>query len=298
MFKNLGPKSQFIIAFILVTFTHILVLIFVKKPDPNALLNENLFHQNLNNRIKVNNIELLKPEDVERFRTAGIKGGNKSIQNPDLKLMPQLPNLGPSGINYNLSQLAPQNIDVPKNKQPNSPSTPSENNKNSNLYFNFKKQRVIPPSVEHNNLKLETIKNLGVNRLNTRANNISNFDIRVERPEGVSEDQLNADEKAFYSFYKRTYSNYISKLYATFSKVRIEKPGLDQDFNDDHLLIGKIDYDENGDIVAIKILKSSSSDNVHYFFEEALKELKIPNPPKVFVKNQKQFSIYYQIKIN
>lgn len=298
MFKNLGPKSQFIIAFILVTFIHILVLIFVKKPDPNALLSENLFNHQLSNRLKVSNIELLKPEDVEKFRQVGIKGGSKNIQNPDLKYMPQIPNLGPSGPNYNLSQLAAQNIEVPKNKVV-SPTTPiAENNKSSDLYFNYKKQRVIPPSVEHNNLKLETVKNLGVNRLNTRANNISNFDIRVERPEGVSEDQLNADEKTFYSFYKRTYSNYISKLYATFSKVRIEKPGLDQDFNDEHLLIGKIDYDENGDIITIKILKSSSSDNVHYFFEEALKELKIPNPPKVFVKGQKQFSIYYQIKIN
>jgi len=298
MFKNLGPKSQFIIAFILVTFTHILVLIFVKKPDTEALLRDSIFNNPLSNRLKVNNIEIIRPEDVEKFRQVGIKGGNKNIQNPDIKSITHLPNLGPQGPSYNLSQLAPNNIEIPKNNKIESANNPVEVDRKSDFYFNYKKQKIIPQSTEHNNLKLETIKNLGVNRLNTRANNISNFDIRVERPEGVSEDQLNADEKTFYSFYKRTYSNYISKLYATFSKVRIEKPGLDRDFNDEHLLVGKIDYDENGDIITIKILKSSSSDNVHYFFEEALKELKIPNPPKVFVKGHKQFSIYYQIKIN
>jgi uncharacterized protein YuzE len=130
------------------------------------------------------------------------------------------------------------------------------------------------------------------------ANRLSNFEIRYERPEGVSEDQLNSDEKAYYAFFKRSYASYLSKLYATYEKIKIDRPGLDRDLLDKHLLIGKIDYDENGNIVTVKILKSSQSDDIHYFFEETLKQLNLPNPPKSFVKSKKTFSTYYQIQIN
>ncbi|MBY0414351.1 MAG: hypothetical protein K2Q18_09305, partial [Bdellovibrionales bacterium] len=94
------------------------------------------------------------------------------------------------------------------------------------------------------------------------------------------------------------YQNYFSKIYSTYEKVVIEKPGLAKVFDKKHLLIGKIDYDEFGNIVTVKILKSSEDDSLSYFFEETLKQLNQLNPPKVFTKNRKQFSIYYQLQIN
>lgn len=187
---------------------------------------------------------------------------------------------------------------MPKEEKEIIEQRPKDITSNDSQFFNYKRDKIIRANREHDLMKIETIKNLGVNRVNSKASSFSNFDIRIERPNGVSEDQLNADEKTFYSFYKRSYSNYISKLFSTYNKVRIERPGLDRDLDDSHLLVGKIDYDENGNIIKIQILKSSKSDNVHFFFEEVLKDLDIKNPPKVIVKDQKEFSIYYQIHIN
>jgi outer membrane biosynthesis protein TonB len=66
-----------------------------------------------------------------------------------------------------------------------------------------------------------------------------------------------------------------------------------------HLLTGKIDFDKEGNILRIKILRSSPSDEVHQLFEETLKEIRsLPNPPKALVENREQFTIYYQLNIN
>lgn len=168
----------------------------------------------------------------------------------------------------------------------------------THFYFNPKKEKKIARNEEQDNLKQEAYRNISVSNSNPVAQKLSNFEIRYERPEGVSEDELNTDEKAYYSFFKRSYANYLQKLYATYDRIAVERPGIEKDFEGKHLLIGRIDYDEKGNIVTVKILKSSDSDDVHYFFEETLKQLNLPNPPKSFVKNKKSFSTYYQIQIN
>lgn len=288
---------------------HFIVLFFVKKNTSLDWSAAKLDHDRFFKKLKIDKIELIKPEDIPLLRNVGVKGGKKGDKNPDMpnhqRFQMPGPNLSFENLGYNAtpskaanpaSNSKPNPLMAP-NKIPDLAPTPT-NNDQSGIYFNYKKQKVIPQSKEHNNIKTEVVKNLGIDKINSRASNISNFDIRIERPEGVSEDQLNSDEKAFYSFYKRTYMNYVSKLFSTYEEVRVNKPGIDRDFEDKHLLIAKIDYDENGNIITIKILKSSDSDNVHYFFEEALKKLNIPNPPKIFIKKQKQFTIYYQIHIN
>lgn len=310
MIKKKSSVPSYIIALLVTLIIHLIILIFVKKESALNWASMQSRQDRFFKKLKLDKIELINQKDLEEIKRVGVKGGKKNLQNPDMighnqTIIPG-PNLSLENLGYN-SPPIPQ---APVGKKANGGTTtkqltgndlapaPLLDNDQKGIYFNYKKQKVIPPSREHNNIKSEVVKNLGVNKLNTKASNISNFDIRIERPEGVSEDQLNSDEKAFYSFYRRTYMNYVSNLFSTYEKIRIEKPGLDRDFEDKHLLIGRIDYDENGDIVTIKILKSSDSDNVHYFFEEALKRLKIPNPPKIFIKKQKQFSVYYQIHIN
>ena len=308
MLKNFKPNSHYIITLISVTLLHILILIWVKY---NSNLDWNSLSQHgsqIFNRLRVDKIELINQEELEKIKRVGIKGGKKSALNPDMSpqkttnLPLDFKNLGFDSLAANPSsrpihQNSKTEI-LEKNPTLFPPPQTSNNDQKSSIYFNYKKDKIIRPNREHEVIKSETVKNLGIDKINSKAANISNFDIRIERPEGVPEDQLNSDEKAFYSFYKRTYSNYISKLFSTYNKIRIERPGLDRAFSDQHVLVGKIDYDENGNIITIKILKSSESDDVHAFFEEALKNLNIPNPPKIFVKKQKQFSIYYQVHIN
>ena len=263
-------------------------------------------NENKSRPLKIDRIKVINQAEVEKLRKVGIKDGVKNSWRPDL-LKPQRPQTPPSGGassgGLSLGNLGPQlsNTTPPPPKMESSqalnmrPPAVSAS-KNSHFYFNPKVQKVIPRSQEQDLLKNEAGKGFGPS--NKAVEKISNFEIRYERPEGVSEDELNSDEKAYYSFYVRSYKNYFSKIYSNYEKIVIERPGLSKVFDSKHLLIGKIDYDEAGNIVTVKILKSSENDDLHYFFEETLKQLNQPNPPKVFTKNRKQFSIYYQIQIN
>lgn len=290
------------------------VLLFVKKNTLDLSLLQPVHYGG--QPIRVNHIELIRPDEVPQMRKVGVKNGakNKYFQPDQLKIPPPSTVKTPGLTFNNLAPVLPKPVPnmKPEDKQakpkaaPNTkdnlprPANLSTANDTSatHFYFNPKKEKKIARNEEQDNLKQEAFKNVSASSSNPVAQKLSNFEIRYERPEGVSEDELNSDEKAYYSFFKRSYAAYLSKLYATYEKVAIERPGLEKDFEGKHLLIGKIDYDEKGNIVTVKILKSSESDNVHYFFEETLKQLNLPNPPKSFVKNKKSFSTYYQIQIN
>jgi hypothetical protein len=322
----------------LIVHTAILAFIKSPLNNLGALDRLSQMTKNLKEPIKLEEIKFINPAEVEKYRTVGIEGGKKDLQRPDIvpkhnkntpikkmspnpltleKLAPQLPKPTPAKI-----------IEQDKSKKPGTPSDkkaldkqvtkaslsePIKETKNDlahgflhtkltddtggHFYFNYKEDKVIPRTTEQEEIKNQASTNFTAPQ-NKATEKISNFEIRYERPEGVSEDELNSDEKAYYSFYVRSYQNYFSKIYANYEKIVVERPGLAAVFDKKHLLIGKIDYDQDGNIVTVKILKSDASDDLHYFFEETLKQMNQPNPPKVFTKNRKQFSIYYQLQIN
>ncbi len=305
MIRNNRFKPRFTFSLFIAVAIHLAIFFVVKKETLEGQILD-LMSEN-KNPIKIDQIKVIKPSEVEKIRQVGIKNGIKNLLRPDL-LKPQpktetagkkgTPKLTMDNLGPQLSKTTPPPLQVMKG-----PKTPQFLNRErpvqgrgSHFYFNPKKEKIISSSPEQEVLKTEAGKGFGP--INKATENISNFEIRYERPEGVSEDELNSDEKAYYSFYVRSYKNYFAKIYSNYEKIVIERPGLSKVFDNKHLLIGKIDYDEKGNIVTVKILKSSESDDLHYFFEETLKELNQPNPPKVFTKNRKQFSIYYQIQIN
>lgn len=126
------------------------------------------------------------------------------------------------------------------------------------------------------------------------------FNLHFEPPEGVSEDELNSVEKIFYSFQKRTFTTYVQSFLSTYQQKIINKPQIRAALKTErHLLTGKIDFDKEGNIMRIKILRSSPSDEIHELFEETLKGIRsLPNPPKDLVEKREQFTIYYQLHIN
>lgn len=309
MIKNKGLKLSFSISFTFALLFHLVVLFFVKKSPPSY--SGNFIPSG--HPLKIERIELIKKDEVERLRRVGIKNGaKKEYLQPD---MLKIPKVNPAAPGLSLGNLAPVIPAAAISKKANANMSPLNKNRTSdqdlpetittsiqdgtgNIYFNPKKEKSIRRNRDQDNLKQEAYNNNTASSSNPVAQKISNFEIRYERPEGVSEDELNSDEKAYYSFFKRSYASYLSKLYATYDKVVVERPGIESDFANKHVLLGRIDYDEKGNIILVKILKSSESDNVHYFFEETLKQLNLPNPPKSFVKSKKKFSTYYQIQIN
>lgn len=321
MIRNRDSQSKFYYALLAALILHAAILSFVKSDLHNSefLANLDKFRKSETRPIKLDKIDFINQSQVEKMRRVGIKNGKKDLQRPDLaikrpspppvKAQKGSPTANPAPA-LSLEKLAP---DLPKPemaKKPTDPQTPKIQNPMAqkflgatpstdpgHFYFNPRVEKVIPRSNEQEILKTQAQKNFTAPQ-NKATDRISNFEIRYERPEGVSEDELNSDEKAYYSFYVRSYQNYFSKIYSNYEKIVIEKPGLASVFDKKHLLIGKIDYDENGNIITVRIIKSSENDDLHYFFEETLKQLNQPNPPKVFTKNRKQFSIFYQLQIN
>ncbi|MBC7428433.1 MAG: hypothetical protein H7336_07475 [Bacteriovorax sp.] len=333
MIRNKGSQQKFIASLVVALIVHAAILAFVKRPLNDFGMLERL-SQMTKEPIKLDQIKFISPSEVEKYRTVGIKDGKKDLQRPDLKQPPvsqQAKKGSPNPLSMaNLAPRLPKPIplktaeaeDKPKMKgspvdKPavsiKPPAILEKKNKadiardflnvkpsddtGGHFYFNYKDNRVIPRTTEQEEIKTQASRNFTAPQ-NKATDRISNFEIRYERPEGVSEDELNSDEKAYYSFYVRSYQNYFSKIYANYEKIVIERPGLSAVFDKKHLLIGKIDYDQEGNIVTVRILKSDANDDLHYFFEETLKQLSQPNPPKVFTKNRKQFSIFYQLQIN
>jgi len=243
------------------------------------------------NRYEMNNLKFLNSSEVEnikKLKKPGYKNGQKNDLNPLLEQ-----DLTLSQLSYNQSIKTPP----PAQKRQYLISQQTTTSEQSH-FFKYKKNEVIAPNAEHENIKASIISKLPPIPQYSKLNRLSQLEIRVERPDGVSHDELNSDEKAFFAFYKRSYLNYINKIFSNYEDYRRSHPNLEQKMTDEHLLIAKIDYDQNGNIEIIKILKSSESDDVHQFFENSLKQLSLPNPPKVFIKNGKSFSVYYQLRIN
>lgn len=319
MIRNTDSKSKFYYALLAALILHAAILSFVKSDLQNSefLANLSKISKTETRPIKLDKIDFINQSEVEKMRRVGIKNGKKDLQRPDLAI--KRPSPPPSKAQkgspgqapaLSLEKLAPVLPKPEMAKKAIEPQTPKPQNPMAekllgatpstdpgHFYFNPRAEKIIRPSAEQEILKTQASKNFTAPQ-NKATERISNFEIRYERPEGVSEDELNSDEKSYYSFYVRSYQNYFSKIYANYEKIVIERPGLARVFDKKHLLIGKIDYDENGNIVTVKIIKSSENDDLHYFFEETLKQLSQPNPPKVFTKNRKQFSIFYQLQIN
>ena len=65
------------------------------------------------------------------------------------------------------------------------------------------------------------------------------------------------------------------------------------------VMAGKMVFDEKGNILKIKIIRSSPQDDFQSLFEESLRNIhKIPNPPQGLLSNEKELTLYYQLIIN
>ena len=150
-------------------------------------------------------------------------------------------------------------------------------------------------------IKDDLMKQLGPGTVNAKLANKSDFQIHFETPEGVDEDELNSAEKKYYSFQKRTFESYFHAFLKSYNSRLRSHPQLKGPLQRErHALTGRVTFDQQGNIVSIKILKWSKSDEVQELFEETLKSIRsLPNPPKsLLFKENKEFNIYYQLQIN
>ncbi len=113
-------------------------------------------------------------------------------------------------------------------------------------------------------------------------------------------DEYNSNDKKFFQFYRRVSMQYFNSFALSYKKVSKKNHFLETIFKEtrDHL-IGRIHYDLNGNVVKIKILKSTMSNSIHELFEETLKNIGIvSNPPKELLNESQELVFYYRLKIN
>jgi hypothetical protein len=257
-------------------------------------------------------VEQISPELLKKLRRVGVKGGAKDFSVPVFAQKPKkskvimqgsvqkAPNTSEKLSLKDLGKIDPQKI---KPNEKNTGQSRVRQKSPSKKAVDMKLRRgALPRKMSRHSqiIKRGVHQNLAQSPAISHILQRKNFNVQFEAPEGVAEDELNSIEKTFYSFQKRTYASYVSAFIESYQTHLKNKPAIKKDLSDgDYLLTGKITFDREGNIVAIKIMKSSLSDHIHSLFEQTLKSVrKLPNPPKDLLSSSEELTIYYQLKIN
>lgn len=252
-------------------------------------------------------VKTLSEEEMNRYRTVGVKNGRKDFTSPvdvpknlprpqptKTKTSPSLKDLGAGVEQVQVEQRSSNNTKrVLDEKSENNPFQVKVSEGTKGL----KKAQILKERKE--TLESDYAREIGVSPDDQRFLKSTGFNIDFTPPEGVSEDELNTMEKIYYSFQKRTFYTYVNSFIKSYNATEIKRPQLRKVLESErHILTGRITFDEEGNIVAIKILQSSPNDDIHMLFEETLKGIqRLPNPPKDLIKDG-EITIYYQLRIN
>lgn len=259
--------------------------------------------QKLNIAQKSKPIELV---DIKKYRTVGVKNGKKNEFSTPIKRLPRTAkrNSGRASKNSPLKSLSAfqagkidQNIKPGKN---NLKISPSESASAASRMIRANKQAQI----QKQRRRLQTVLKQDLMEISEQARENADilaktdFDIKFLPPKGVSEDELNKAEQIFYSFQKRSYETYINSFVRAFNKFKRKFPHFNyQKEVRPESLLGKITFDNNGNIIKINFIRGSENYKIQKLFETTLVDMNIlPNPPKAFVK-EGQFSIFYQLNV-
>lgn len=146
---------------------------------------------------------------------------------------------------------------------------------------------------------MQNTPNAGSSGEYARAFGQSNVLVELEVPNGVPEDELNKYELVFYSFRKRTALNYVNSFYNELMEFQTSNPHLTFPMTEkQESMTGRITYDEEGNIVRIKMLKWTDREKLQEFFLHVLKNMNsLPNPPEIIIKDG-EFHVYYSLTVN
>ncbi len=164
----------------------------------------------------------------------------------------------------------------------------------------LRSQQAISNFRRQQQMQFDMLREMGAQSTRAEILKSTGFNLHFEPPEGIPEDELNSMEKIFYSFQKRTFMGYVNSFMSSYLDTLNHSPQIQNVLRGErHLLTGRITFDKEGNIVRIKILRSSQNDELHRLFENTLTNIRsLPNPPKAIIEDKDQFNIYYQLKIN
>ena len=250
-------------------------------------------------------VSTFSQEELKKYRTIGVKNGAKDFSTPQKKSQakqtaPQVAEPAKSE-SLKLGQLG--SIDSTQVQAPSRPLPKEEKNtirEQSNFQVMNDSAAPIEVKAVRTQDRFQALRNMGVAESDAKKLSKTDFDVNFIPPEGVSEDELNSAEKMFYSFQKRTFESYVSSFLSTYNSMVRTTPRLrDPLMQQRHFLTARVIFDTEGNIMSIRIMRSSPNDDIHQLFESTLRNIrKLPNPPKDLLNKDQTFTIYYQLKVN
>lgn len=273
------------------------------------------FHQNRPSQLKVITLEdqrfeleNLTAQQIQKIRQAGVKGGTGSGFSTPIPIQqgkeksPQTQLSQDDEKIVDFGDLSPGQL-IPKvskrqeiNKVIGVDTKAPEKNSDLSLRLNDQQSRL---NRQQEVIQGDVLREL---RSSTQAAEVlrnTGFNLQFDPPEGIEESELNTVEKIFYSFQRRTYTSYVTTFISNYQSMSFQRSKLKRILErETHDLTGRVVFNEDGDVISIRILKGSPSEDVQDLFEKTLKDLKLPNPPRDLLREDRQFVIYYRLKIN
>lgn len=247
----------------------------------------------------------VSPAQMNRYRQAGVRGGSRDGFNAPVSVeAPKAPKAQPaenqaageaskeSGLQ--LGQLAPTAKPIAPAAKMEKPlaDTPAA----IRLRHQDQTDRIRR---QQQQIQGSILREMQMSPENAEIIKATGFNIQFDPPEGIPEDELNSVEKIFYSFQRRTFQNYVSNFISNYQTMIFQKPHVKKNLEgESHHLIGRVEFDEDGYVVGLKLTRTTEYDDINMMFETTLKNLQLPNPPVDLLNTSRRLVIYYQLKLN
>lgn len=250
-------------------------------------------------------LEDLSDAQIKKIRQAGVKGGSKDGFNAPIPQSAPRPAKQTKKTN---SSEAAQNHIALQDLAPRPTNSTAQNNssKNRDQARDAKALRVSKKEVaaqriarQQQAIQGEVLKELSASNRAREVIQTTGFNLQFDPPEGIPHDELNSAEKIFYSFQKRTFTSYVNTFISNYHQMTLQSSKLKRSLQtQSHDLLGRVEFNARGETASIRILEGSPIQEVRDLFEKTLKDLKLPNPPKDLLREDRRFVIYYRLKIN
>jgi hypothetical protein len=249
-------------------------------------------------------IQALSQDELRQLRTVGVRGGQSDgfstpvPQGNDLSLpidhqdMTPVPPAGSEHFapqtRVGMEALAPE-LDRP---------TPAEVRIRS-LQNQQAPDQAARIARQQEQIQGNILRELGASPQAAEAIRRAGFNVQFDAPEGIEEDELNTVEKIFYSFQRRTFYSYVTNFIMSYQRLIFSKPHMRQVLERETFhLIGRVEFDQAGHVISLRLLRTSQHPDVNLMFEETLKNLNLPNPPEDLLNTENRLVIHFQLRMN
>ena len=258
-------------------------------------------------------IKTFKQEELNRLRTVGKERGQREgfsapvpqgqgnrFPDPDEPVSYE-----PVKPVFDFSELTPKEpLEVQKLPQPQ--KAPQELQDQADDSRRFRLQDLNRPqdaasriARQQQQIQSSVLREVGASPQAQEALKRTGFNVQFEPPEGVDDDELNSIEKIFYSFQGRTFFNFVTNFLSSYQRITFSKPHVKRVLEtQSHHMIGRVEFDQDGNVISLRIFRPSDHADVTMMFEETLKNMNLPNPPVDLLNTSGTLVIHFHLRIN